>query len=200
MTMGQKELPSGWKWVKFGELGRLGSGGTPSKAVSSYWGKEHPFLTGADITSLYVSREQARSFLSEDGFNSGKTFVCEPNTVLVVTRTGVGRVGIAGEPLAVSQDISPLICNELTQPEFICRYLQSIADVLKANARGATIQGITKQFLHSLPIPLPPLEEQKEISQRLNEAQEIKTTNAESEKKIEELQSSLLQRAFRGEL
>jgi len=34
----------------------------------------------------------------------------------------------------------------------------------------------------------------------LNEAEGIKKTNAESDKKIEELKSSLLQRAFRGEL
>ena len=49
-------------------------------------------------------------------------------------------------------------------------------------------------------LPFPPLDEQQRIATRLNEGEEIKKTNAESDTKIEELQSSLLQRAFRGEL
>ena len=36
--------------------------------------------------------------------------------------------------------------------------------------------------------------------QSLNGAEKIKKTNADSNKKIEELKSSLLQRAFKGEL
>jgi len=32
------ELPSGWEWVKFGDLGYDLGGGTPSKSNSEYWG------------------------------------------------------------------------------------------------------------------------------------------------------------------
>jgi len=54
--------------------------------------------------------------------------------------------------------------------------------------------------IRGLEILLPPLSEQMKMAQRLNEAEGIKKSNAEGNKKIEELKSSLLQRAFRGEL
>ena len=48
--------------------------------------------------------------------------------------------------------------------------------------------------------PDTPQKEQQEIAGRLNEAEEIRKTNAESDKKIEELKLSVLQKAFRGEI
>ena len=71
---------------------------------------------------------------------------------------------------------------------------------IKSNSSGTAQGGVNATKLSNIPIPLPPLEEQKRIADRLNKAEEIKKTNTDSNKKIEELQSSLLQRAFRGEL
>ena len=72
--------------------------------------------------------------------------------------------------------------------------------MISSLVRGAAQPHLSAANVKQFDIPLPPLEEQKEISDRLIQAEEIRKTNAESDKKIEELKSSLLQRAFRGEL
>jgi type I restriction enzyme S subunit len=51
----------------------------------------------------------------------------------------------------------------------ILAHLLSISDSLVANCRGATIQGLTREFVHSLEIPLPPLAEQKRIAAVLDQ-------------------------------
>lgn len=152
-----------------GEVGQFASGGTPSKENPVYWGGQLPFVTGADITEVFVCAKHARSFLTDAGLASGKTTCCPPGTVLFVTRTRVGRVGIATEMIAASQDLSPFTCGPQILPEFVCRYLLSVADYLVTNCRGATIKGLTHDFVHNLQIPLPPLDEQKRIVAILNE-------------------------------
>ena len=137
----QRSLPAGWHWVKLKDTGAFEAGGTPSKERSDYWNGGIPFVTGADITDLYVARANARAYLSKDGLHSGKTAVCQVGDVLIVTRTRVGRCGIAEEIMGASQDITAFRCGPEMDREFLCRYLQSISKYLIDSCRGATIQG-----------------------------------------------------------
>ena len=199
-----RPLPPGWRWVTLGEVGRFESGGTPSKGNRDYWGGDIPFVTGADITDVHISSLNARAFLTETGLNSGKTAICNKGTILFVTRTRVGRAGIATERMGASQDLSPYICGPGIHPEFACRYLLSISDHLLANCRGAIIQGLTRDFVHALAIPLPPIDEQRRIAAILDEqmaAVEKARAAAEAQlASINSLPAALLRRAFEGGL
>lgn len=137
-----QSLPEGWRWVKLGEVCRFESGGTPAKNDDRFWNGDIPFVTGADITSFYVTAQNARAFLTREGLESGKTAICRPGTVLFVTRTRVGRVGIAKATMGASQDLTPLVCGDEADSEFVCRYLLSIGKHLVDSCRGATIQGL----------------------------------------------------------
>jgi type I restriction enzyme S subunit len=169
MKTDKRTLPNGWRWAKLEDLGSFDSGGTPSKNEKHYWGGDIPFVTGADITDLYITAQHARAFLTDAGLTSGKTAICKPGTILFVTRTRVGRVGIAADVMGASQDLSPYACGPEIVPEFACRYLQSVSDYLISGARGSTIQGLTREFVHKLEIPVPPLDEQRRIAAILSE-------------------------------
>lgn len=198
------KLPQGWRWVRLGEIGEFLSGGTPAKEEAKYWNGNIPFVTGADITELYISGNNARAFLTEEGLNSGKTAVCQKGTVLFVTRTRVGRIGITNCLLGASQDLSPYICSGKILPEFLCRYINNISEYLIVNCRGATIKGLTRDFVENISIPLPTLSEQRRLATILNEQM------AETEKlnesvtgqlgTIKYLPAVLLRQALGGEL
>jgi restriction endonuclease S subunit len=57
--------------------------------------------------------------------------------------------------------------------------LQKEVLVFKEKSQGTTIQGVTKNTLKSLSIPLPPLEVQKEIVARIEREQELVNANKE---------------------
>jgi len=200
----KKSLPKGWHWVKLKEMGVFEAGGTPAKERVDYWNGEIPFVTGADITALYIDRANARAFLTREGLYSGKTAICESGTVLIVTRTRVGRIGIAKETMGASQDITTFKCGSEIHQEFICRYLLNVAEHLIDNCRGATIQGLTREFVDNIAIPLPPLTEQQRIARILREQMasvEKARAAAEDElKTINALPTALLRRAFNGEI
>ena len=197
-------LPAGWKWVKLKEVGVFKSGGTPSKKRADYWHGEIPFVTGADITELYISKSNARAFLTREGFDSGRTVVCKAGTVLIVTRTRVGRIGIAQEAMGASQDITAFECGDQINQEFLYWYLHKNSDHLIDNSRGSTIQGLTRKFVANIRIPLPPLSEQKRIAALLNQqmayVETVRMSAREQLDAINALPAALLRRAFAGGL
>lgn len=166
--MEKYELPKGWEWKQLSELADLKNGGTPSKTNAEYWDEGIiPFVTAADLTTLYVAH--GRSCLTEKGLASGKTVACELGDVLIGTRTRVGNCGIARAKIGASQDITRARLSGTCIPEYICLYLRNISNEIAFFSQGTSIQGITREFLNDLQIPIPPLTEQRLIVARIEE-------------------------------
>ena len=161
---GNEQIPGGWRRVRLGDVAEFQQGGTPAKANTDYWDGDVPFVTGADLGQRRIGRESARSFLTNDGLNSGSTIICNTGDLLLATRTRVGLVGIANEVLGASQDITLIEPNDAADCNFLYRVLDSRADELQRKSRGTTIQGVTREDVDSLPILLPPLPEQRAIA------------------------------------
>lgn len=196
------ELPKGWRWVKLGEVAKeFVNGGTPSTNIPEYWDGNIPWITGADVTDFWVSG--GRKFITEDGLKNSVTHLVPRNTVLLVTRTGVGKVGMAANDLCFSQDITGVICSEEIYSEYLAWYIFSERNNLTNIQRGATIKGLTRNDIESLQIPLPPLEEQKSISLKIQELmQEVERARTPCEKQLEAakaLPAAYLREVFESE-
>jgi type I restriction enzyme S subunit len=156
-----------------GEVCSFINGGTPSKSVERYFHGDIPWITGADITSPVVT--DARSYITKEAIESSATNCVPAGTVLLVTRTSVGKVATAGVDLCFSQDITALT------PDSSCLLASYLVEFLKTQephfarqARGATIKGITRQVVGNLEIPLPPLAEQRRIAEVLDKAEALR--------------------------
>jgi type I restriction enzyme S subunit len=192
-----EELPSGWRWVKLGDAVDFIGGSQPSKNVFVTEPKPdyvrlvqiRDFKTEA--YAVYIPNEQAKRRFSSDDVMIGR--YGPPLFQILRGLEGAYNVALIK---AVPKD------NQMTK-DFLFNLLQlpSIQNPVIAQSKRTSGQtGFSKTFLEALHSPLPPIPEQKQIVDRLNGAEGIKKTNALSDKKIEELQASLLQRAFRGEL
>ena len=111
---------------------------------------------------------------------------------MLATRTRVGLAGLTTEVMAASQDITRLTPNDEVDADFLCRHLLREAGTLQRKSRGTTIQGITKNELQSMSLPLPPLPEQRAIANILDSIdQAIEATDA-LVSATEQLRDSLL--------
>jgi len=196
---------SSWLSARLVTVGTFDAGGTPAKDQQSYWADTgYPFVTGADITSTTVGARNARAHLTQAGLDSGKTAVCPAGTVLVVTRTRVGRIGVAGETVAASQDITAFTCHHNLLPAYVMWYLRKESGHLIAQSRGATIQGLRRSVLENLNIPVPPVPEQKQLIETVEQAthnaallQEDITHRLAT---VASMRTALLDAAFSGEI
>lgn len=164
------ELPKGWTTVALGDVVSLHSGGTPSKAEPLFWNGNIPWITSADITASGV---HARSHISEEAVQRSATRIVPRGTTLLVTRTGVGKVAVAPHELAFSQDITAVVPNHTVDPKYLRSFLRTRAPYFESNSRGATIRGVAKRVVETLPLPLPPLAEQRRIAAILDRAADV---------------------------
>jgi len=178
------------------------NGGTPDTSVPTYWDGNIPWITGADITSFWVSG--GRKFITEEGLKNSATHLVPKNTVLVVTRTGVGKVGIAANDLSFSQDITGVICGAKILPEFLARFLLFQGDTLIRIQRGATIKGLTRDDIESLKVPLPSFSIQYStvsyLKEKMAEVEKLRISIEKQLEAINALPQTVLRKAFRGEL
>ena len=175
-------------------------GGTPSRANASYWNGELPWATVTDMNQVRMS--STVETITQLGLDESSSNLIPKGTVIVATRVGLGKISMPTIDVCINQDLKALapISADIISTEYLFSVMQSNSPLIESMGTGATVKGIRLGQLNSLRIPLPPIAEQQRITERLNRAEEINKTNADSNKKIEELKSSLLQRAFRGEL
>lgn len=192
-----------WEKKKLCEIAeKFVNGGTPNTSNPHYWNGNIPWITGADVISLWVSG--GRKFITDQGLKNSATHLVNKNTVLIVTRTGVGKVGIAAKDLCFSQDITGVICGTRILPEFLARFLLFVAETLTRIQRGATIQGLTRDDIKFLEIPSPPLLVQQRIVSFLNEKmrqiENLHSPIRNQQSALDSLPQAILKKSFTGDL
>jgi len=171
------------------------NGGTPSKEVSSYFEGDIPWITSADIVGPIAGA--ARSFITEEAIKKSATNKVTTGAVLLVTRTGVGKVAIAGRDLCFSQDITALIPDSAKlDGGYLVQYLRTKQTHFERRARGATIKGITRDVVADLTIPLPPIPEQIRIAAILDKADSLRVKRREALAQLDNLTQSIFIEMF----
>jgi type I restriction enzyme S subunit len=183
-----------WPTKPLAELGDLKGGGTPSRRIPEYFQGNIPWITGADVTDFYV--REARGFITDQAVANSATNLLPAKTVLVVTRTGVGKIGVAAMPLCISQDLTGIVCNETVIPEYLAHCLRAGSSLLASAAQGSTIFGITREFLKRVRIPVPPLPEQERIVKLLDEADGLRKLRAHADRRMGDLVPALFHEFF----
>ena len=94
---------------RVGDIFRVLGGGTPTTANPEFWKGHIPWATSADLDDdLGIS---PRKLISHDAIASSATNLVPKGSVVVATRVGLGKVGIAASDMSFSQDCQGLIVD-----------------------------------------------------------------------------------------
>ena len=149
------------------ELFAIESGGTPRSDVPEYWGGGISWATLADLppNEIVSDIRATQRTISEEGLAKSSAKLIPENSVVVSTRTTIGRVGVNRVPLATNQGFKNIVIldSSLAIPEYVALAVTKLVPVMEAWASGGTFKEISKSKFSELQIPLPPLEVQREI-------------------------------------
>ena len=166
------------------------NGGTPSRGVARYYQGNVPWITGADISGPRA--DTARSFITQEAISESATNRVPAGTVLLVTRTSVGKVALAAMELCFSQDITAITPDpRCLDRSYLVHFLRTKQPHLERLARGATIKGVTRKAVANLAIPLPPLAEQKRIAGVLDAADALRVKRRDALGQLDTLLQSI---------
>jgi len=160
--------------VPIGEVCVLIGGATPSKQDESYWQNGSVKW----ISSKHIDQRgniTGYELISKKAVEETSTRIAPKNSTIIITRVSVGKYAYADDDYAINQDLTALVSRdrERLAPEFIRAVAHHVAAVVERNAEGIGVRGVTRDFLSELPIPLPPLEVQKEIVAEIEGYQKV---------------------------
>ncbi len=113
-----------------------------------------PWITGADFTPSGLS--EFRRFVSDDAVRQTATNVIAKGQLLLVTRTGVGKLAITPCDVAISQDITGIYIDAgKAETDFVYYLLSRELDELKKLNQGTSINGIVRSDLEKHIVRLP---------------------------------------------
>ena len=160
------EIPENWRWCRLGEIGNTITGSTPSKNHPEYFGNYIDFLSPGDIQNSMIT--YGNKGLSEKGYKLARP--TPAGTIIQVCIGGsIGKCAIVDREVTFNQQINsitPIKANV----NFIYAVLSSeyFHKKITRNATGTATPIINKSSWEKLPIPLPPIEEQQRIVEKLN--------------------------------
>lgn len=167
------KLPSGWAGATLSHLGVFSGGKTPSKSRSEFWNGDIPWVTPKDMKSAEIATSE--DHVTQDALNAGGLALLPENAVLFVVRSGILRrmfpTAVTRVQCTINQDLKAL---QLFKPE-MARYIQVLSwgferfILEKLTKTGTTVESLKFGDFANQPFPLPPLEEQHRIVQKVDE-------------------------------
>ncbi len=184
------DIPNTWCWMRLGELCQLLDG-------EKFSGIKYPYLE-----AKYLRGKIEANFL-----DSGK-FVKKGTRLILVDGENSGEVFFATEDGYMGSTFKVLYMPEAVYEPYILNFLLLKKQLFRNNKTGAAIPHLNKELFFTLPIPIPPYDEQKRIVSKINELMPLVESYGEAEKRLKELNAefpdklrkSILQQAVQGKL
>ena len=202
-------LPKSWYRASTDQLFWFITSG--SRGWAKYYADKGPLflrIGNLDHDSISLDLRDIQRVQPPNGTEGTRTRV-EPNDILISITADVGMIGIIPEgfPEAyINQHISLARPVRVFHSSYLAWFLtsQSGQRQFKKLQRGATKAGLGLDDIRSIYVPLPPLDEQKEIvyqiEQRFRVFEEISEAVDLSLARAERLRQSILKKAFSGKL
>ncbi|ANA15264.1 restriction endonuclease subunit S [Acetobacter oryzifermentans] len=158
-------LPNGWKRSTLGKVCNISSGGTPDRKNMDYWGGDIPWITTSEIDfrPIYESKEK----ITQKGLleSSAKIF---PAGTLLLAMYGQGKTrGKSAELIisaATNQACAAIIPKENLNQIFLLKFLEFKYDDIRNLSHSGSQENLSTGIVKSIPLPFPPLPEQKKIA------------------------------------
>lgn len=200
------KIPSNWCWGILGEITSVIGGGTPSSKINEYYDNgDIAWITPSDLSNynnMYISK--GKKMITKLGLMKSSAKLLPKGTVCLSSRAPIGYVVIAKNELSTNQGFKSFLPSKVFKSEYLYWYLKSIKHILEAKASGTTFLELSAKKAGEVEIPLPPINEQQRIVNRieslfvkLDRAKElIENTLAQ----FEQNKMAILHKAFTGEL
>ena len=197
------DLPEGWEWVRLGSVGDMTLG--KMLDVTKNKGTLRPYLRNINVRWGAFELSDVLEMRFEDdelerySIRHGDLVICEGGEP--------GRCAVwQSEEVVFYQKALHRVRAIEVLPEFLYYVIRHfiISNQYERYYTGTTIKHLTGQSLRIIPIPLPPLNEQKLIVEHLQriieEIDKIETEKTEALSLVSFAKSKILDLAIRGQL
>lgn len=201
------DIPESWEWVRVGNCGSWGSGATPSRTNSEYYGGTIPWLKTGDLNDGVIT--EIPEYITELALEKTSVRLNPVGSVLMAMYGAtIGKLGILGIKATTNQACCACIPYKGVYNKFLFYFLMASRTAFIKLGEGGAQPNISKEKIVNALIPLPPLAEQKRIVAKIEELLPYIDRYEQAWSKLEQfnnrfpedMKKSLLQYAIQGKL
>jgi type I restriction enzyme, S subunit len=187
-----------WQTYKLDEIAPINMGQSPPGDSYNFDGKGEPLLNGPT--------EFGRHHPTPRQWTTSPTKFCKSGDILICVRGATtGKMNWADQKYCIGRGLAALTVDpNKCVPEYVFYFVQTQTQEILARTAGSTFPNLPGAKLKSLPIPVPPLDEQRRIGAYLDGLQAkvnaLRELQSKTQEELDALMPSVLDRAFKGEL
>ena len=172
-------------------------GGTPKTGEAEFWNGRIPFFTPKDVGRPYAFKTEKT--ITEAGLEHCNSRLFPKNTTFVTARGTVGKVSLAGRPMAMNQSCYAL-ASDLIDPILVYFYALRAVNSLKHKASGAVFDAIVTRDFDTETISVISETESSRLLSLITPMMSAIHANAEENLRLASLRDSLLPKLMTGEI
>jgi type I restriction enzyme, S subunit len=195
------KIPKEWEVTTIDKECSVGTGGTPARNTVEYYGGEISWVKSTEVNYGIITKTEET--ITEEGvqYSNAKVY---PAGALVMALYGQGttrgKCAILGIDAAVNQACAVLQSKGQIHIPYLFYWCQNSYSAIRGLSQGANQANLNMGIIRSLYIPLPPIAEQKKITEILSII-DNKLNIEESEKaKTERIKQGLMDLLLTGKV
>lgn len=177
-------LPS----VPLGEVCEIIMGQAPKGETYNTNGDGLPLVGGASDFGV--------AFPKPKKFTSAPTKISKPGDIILSIRATIGPKVEADGQYCLGRGVAALRAKSRLDRRYLWHWLTQSTNTLLGKARGATFLQVSSDDIKSLPLPLPPLEEQRRIAAILDKADALRQKRKQAIALLDSLTQSIFLEMF----
>ena len=194
-------IPEGWRVGQLSEICNIVGGGTPSKAIPSYYTtKGIAWLTPKDL-SLKCCKFTSRGSedITDEGYASCSAKLMPSGSVLFSSRAPIGYLTIAKNEICTNQGFKSAVPTK-AGTGYLYYYLLSNTSKIESKASGSTFKEASGSLMKNLPVVIPTSLIIKKFEEEINTIFLLQENCEEQIVKLQHLRDTLLPKLMSGEL
>ncbi|HQU08153.1 MAG TPA: N-6 DNA methylase [Candidatus Paceibacterota bacterium] len=148
-------IPEGWSTGALTDSVDVLGGGTPKTDVKEYWNGNVPFFTPGDANGSFYSLKTEK-YITQKGLENCNSALYPKNTVFITARGTVGKLALAGVPMAMNQSCYALKGKDGISNFYVYLLVQRLIESLQKIAVGGVFDAITTATLKNIQVVKPP--------------------------------------------
>jgi len=162
------DIPQNWRWARMQHFLDVRDGTHDSP---KYHAQGVPFVTSKNISKGFLDFADVNFISQEDADKINQRSLVEENDILLA------MIGSIGNPVKVHKDRDFAIKNMALiksvpdsniNMDYVLILLQYMQAVMKRDSSGGVQKFVSLSYLREFPVPVPPIEEQQRIVDRVN--------------------------------
>ncbi len=155
------------KRMRIGDLGQVSSGGTPSSKKRDFWEGDIQWYSSGELNNKFTKKSIKR--ITNEGLINSNAKLFPRNSLLVgMYDNAAMKMSIIREEATFNQAIVGIAPNKFASTEYLFYTLNYLKESILQQRRGVRQQNLSLAKIKNIEVPIPDIQKQKSIVEKLN--------------------------------